>query len=67
MGKKKTNKRKKLTDQEKGQKAFRKEIKDVLMNLGFVSVPRINGTDFAYEQRTGELDAIYVYLTIFYK
>ncbi len=61
MGKKKTNKRKKLTDQEKEQKAFRKEIKDVLMNLGFVSVPRINGTDFAYEQRTGELDAIYVY------
>ena len=53
--------KRKLTDQEKEQRAFRKEIRDFLINMGFSSVPRINGTEFEYESRTSELDAIYVY------
>lgn len=53
--------KRKLTDQEKEQRAFRNEIRDFLINMGFSSVPRINGTEFEYEGRTSELDAIYVY------
>ena len=53
--------KRKLTDQEKEQRAFRKEIRDFLINMGFSSVPRINGTEFEYESRTSELDEIYVY------
>ena len=54
-------KKKKLTDQEKEQRAFRKEIHSFLTNMGFSAVPRINGTEFQYEGRTSELDAIYIY------
>ncbi len=54
----------KLTDQEKEQRAFRKEIRDFLINMGFCSVPRINGTEFEYDGRKSELDAIYIYENI---
>ena len=54
----------KLTDQEKERRAFRKEIRDFLINMGFCYVPRINGTEFEYDGRISELDAIYIYENI---
>lgn len=62
-------KRKKLSEEERKQRAeqraYRKEIVDVLKNIGFRTMPRINGVEFKYEGRTGELDNIFINENIF--
>lgn len=51
-------------ERKKEQRLFRKEIKDFLERLGFESIPGINGTEFCYEDRTSELDSIYIYKNV---
>ena len=51
-------------EQKKEQRAYRKEIKDFFNTIGFISIPGINGTEFTYENRTSEIDSIYIYENI---
>lgn len=54
----------KENEQKKEQRAFRKEIKDFFNTIGFISIPGINGTEFTYENRSSEIDSIYIYENI---
>ena len=51
-------------EQKKEQRAFRKEIKDFLNTVGFSSIQGVNGTEFIYEDRKSEMDAIFIYENI---
>lgn len=57
--KKKSKKRLILSDQQKEQNLQKKEIRNLLSNIGFIRVPYIDGTEFTYEGRTSEFDDIY--------
>ena len=56
--KKKKPKRKKivLTEQQKEQNLQRKEIRDLMLNIGFSRFSKIDGKNFVYDGRTSELD-----------
>lgn len=57
-------KRKKLTDQEKEQRLQIREIRNLMKNMGFERLPRIDGKEFVYKDRTSELDDIFYYENI---
>ena len=59
--KKKAKKRQKLTDQEKEQNQQLKEIRSLMLNMGFARMPHIDGKEFVYDGRTSELDDIFYY------
>lgn len=48
-----------LTQQQKDQKLQEKEIRNLMLNMGFKRAPRIDGTQFVYEGRTSEMDDIF--------
>ena len=57
--------KKKLSAQEKArikeQKTQQKEITNILKNIGFSKIPCIDGREFQYDNRTTEIDDIFVY------
>ncbi|GAB2973295.1 hypothetical protein GCM10027049_04160 [Mucilaginibacter puniceus] len=53
-----------LTDQQKEQRLQQKEIRDLMVNMGFKRAPKIDGIEFIYEGRTSELDDIFYYENI---
>ena len=59
--KKKKPKRKKivLTEQQKEQNLQRKEIRDLMLNIGFSRFSKIDGKNFVYDGRTSELDDLF--------
>jgi DGQHR domain-containing protein len=48
-----------LTEQQKEQRAPKKEIRTLMSNMGFKTMPKIDGTEFVYEGRTSEMDDIF--------
>ena len=60
----KTSKRKKLSPEElalrKEQRDQKKEIRDIMRRIGFTRLAGIDGTEFAYKDRTSEIDDIFV-------
>ena len=60
----KTSKRKKLSPEElalrKEQRDQKKEIRDIMRRIGFSRLAGIDGTEFAYKDRTSEIDDIFV-------
>jgi DGQHR domain-containing protein len=64
MAKKRSRSRVKLTPLQKEQNAQMKEIRNLVKNIGFARMPRIDGTEFVYESRTSELDDIFYYENI---
>ena len=59
--KKKKSKRRKLTPFEKEQNVQIREIRNLMKNIGFKRMPRIDGTEFVFKGRTSELDDIFYY------
>jgi DGQHR domain-containing protein len=61
---KKSNKKKKLSPQEKAvlveQRNQKKEISTILKNLGFIKLPSIDGKHFEYDNRRSEIDDIFI-------
>lgn len=63
--KKKGKKHKKvLTEQQKEQNLQMKEVRSLMLNMGFTRAPHIDGKEFVYEGRTSELDDIFIYENI---
>lgn len=65
MNKKKSkSKKKKLSPEEialrKEQRDQKKEIRDLMKRVGFIRLVGIDGKEFVYEERTSELDDIFV-------
>lgn len=60
----KTSKRKKLSPEElalrKEQRDQKKEIRDIMRRIGFIRLAGIDGKEFAYKDRTSEIDDIFV-------
>jgi DGQHR domain-containing protein len=54
----------KLTDQQKEQNLQKKEIRDLMSNIGFARMPYIDGKEFVYDDRTSELDDIFYFENI---
>lgn len=61
---KKTKLRSKLTPQEIEQRNHVNEIKAVMKNLGYKRPQKIDGIEFVYKTRTGELDEIFIFENI---
>ena len=57
---KKKRRRKRLTPQEKEQRSQKREITTILKNIGFQKVPYIDGKEFVYQERTTEMDDIFI-------
>eukprot|EP01133_Synstelium_polycarpum_P017776 gene17776-21205_t len=53
-----------LTQTQKDQKLQEKEIRSLMLNMGFKRAPRIDGTQFIYEGRTSEMDDIFYFENI---
>ena len=65
MAKRKTKKKsKKFTPQQKEQRQQEREIRNLMINIGFNRIPRINGKEFVYKERTSEMDDIFYYKNI---
>lgn len=63
--KKKTRKnKKKMTPQEKEQKLHVKEIRSIFTLSGFSRVPAVSDKEFTFQDRTGDLDDIFIYENI---
>lgn len=63
--KKKGKKPKKiLTEQQKEQNLQMKEIRALMLNMGFSRAPHIDGKEFVYDGRTSELDDIFIHENI---
>jgi len=63
--KKKTkSKRKKLTETEKEQRKQEREIRNLMTNIGFKRISRVDGREFVYDERTTEIDDIFYYENI---
>ncbi len=60
----KKRKRKKLSPQEKAlrkeQSNQKKEIRTIMKNMGFSRLPYIDGKEFKYNERTSEIDDIFI-------
>ncbi|TKT94062.1 DGQHR domain-containing protein [Dyadobacter frigoris] len=50
-----------LTDQQKEQNLQEREIRSLMLNMGFSRVSRVDGKEFIYDGRTSELDDIFYY------
>jgi len=57
--KRKNRGRKVLTPQEVDQNLQKKEIRNLMQNIGFSRVPHVDGKEFVYDGRTSELDDIF--------
>ncbi|VBB46013.1 DGQHR domain protein [uncultured Paludibacter sp.] len=61
-GKKRT--RKKLSPEEKAQRLEqnnqKKDIRTIMKNMGFIRLPYIDGKEFKYDNRTSEMDDIFI-------
>ena len=57
-------KKRKLTDQEKEQRLQQREIRNLFKNIGFNSIPRIDGKEFEFKGRTSEMDDIFYFENI---
>lgn len=55
---------KKLTDLEKEQRRQRREIVNLMVNIGFKCVSRVDGVEFIYEGRRTEIDDIFYFENI---
>lgn len=53
-----------LTEHQKEQNQQEKEIRGLLLNMGFNRAPRIDGTQFVYDGRTSEMDDIFYFENI---
>jgi DGQHR domain-containing protein len=61
---KKRKKKKKGNPETKEQKLQKKEIRNLMANIGFSALPQIDGTHFKFDERTSELDDIFVFENI---
>jgi DGQHR domain-containing protein len=59
--KKKGRKHKVLTPQELEQNLQKKEIRNLMENIGFSRAPHVEGKEFIYDGRTSELDDVFLY------
>ncbi|MEE9429970.1 MAG: DGQHR domain-containing protein [Melioribacteraceae bacterium] len=59
MVKRTKRKKRRLTDQEKEQNLQKREIRNLLKNIGFSRIPRIDGKGFEFKGRTSEMDDIF--------
>lgn len=59
--KKKPKSKKALSPAEKEQRTQQNEILRVMKNIGFEKVPRVDGKEFVFKDRTTELDDIFYY------
>jgi DGQHR domain-containing protein len=66
MGQKKAikKKKKKLSPLEKEQRYQKTEIYNILKNIGFIRLPYIDGKHFVFDERTTEMDDIFIYENI---
>lgn len=64
INKKKSSKKRKLTDEEKAQRQQEREIRNLLKNIGFERINRVNGKEFTFNERTSELDDIFYFENI---
>ncbi len=53
--------KRRLTEQEKEQRFQQREIRNLLKNIGFNRIPRIDGKEFEYKGRTSEMDDIFCF------
>lgn len=62
--KRKKRTRKKLSPEEKAQRLEqnnqKKEIRTIMKNMGFIRLPYIDGKEFKYDNRTSEMDDIFI-------
>lgn len=54
-------KRKKLTPEQKEQNLQTREIRGLMKNMGFSKVPRVDGKEFIFKDRTSEMDDIFYF------
>jgi hypothetical protein len=59
--KKPVRRKKKLTPQELEQRLQVREIRNLLKNIGFSRIPRIDGKHFTYKDRTSEMDDVFYF------
>lgn len=64
----KRKKRKRLSPDEraqrKAQSLHKKEIRDILKNIGFQRIQNVDGRNFIYDSRSTEIDDIFVYQNV---
>jgi len=64
MAKKKRRPKLKLSAEKVAQNTQMREIRNLLHNIGFSRIPKIDGAEFVYEGRRSELDDIFFYENI---